>query len=118
MGYRKLSDEELNNYGISQKVIPEALKKHVAKFYPSNTSVVTVIYTSEYNDEYYDNKVASLVCMDENGNELAPIKGKEIKARQEMVGIYLHESYGEGDTEARETETYFIGKLPELYVKE
>lgn len=118
MGYRKLSDEELNNYGISQKEVPAALKSHVVKFYPSNVSVVSVIYSSEYNDEYYDNKVVSLVCMDSNGNEVSPIKGKEIKARQEMVGVYLHESYGDGDTEAKETETYFIGKLPELYVKE
>jgi hypothetical protein len=112
MGYRKLSTEELRSFGINTSDKYKQIIDHVKKYYPNTANRALLLLDSEYDDEYYNNKVKTILVFDKEGNELVPTKGKSLEARNipyigdlEQTNQYLEDIVVYLD-------------VPELYVKD
>lgn len=118
--YRKLTEKEVEAICNSNTNCPEWVQNHINKYYPIAAVKVTVLVDSEYNDEGYDNKYVGLVVFDKDNNELPPIKGKSLEARESFINNAPYCGYSDDEfPEEAENETYLLnGKLPDLYILE
>ena len=116
MEFRKLTDEELKAMGLRNST-PSALGD-LAKYYDlTNAYRGTVVCQSDYNDSTYDIHDAYLIVLDQDGNEIPPIKGKSKEARL-YVSSKSYELFG-GRSEIYDppNDIVFNFKMPELYIK-
>lgn len=60
------------------------VRRYVEEYYPPQANKALVMFSNEYNDEGYDVAVQLILVYDKNDNELVPLKGKSIEARQNL----------------------------------
>ena len=123
MNYRKLNENELKS--LKDVLIAyfkegqsyqndESVKEFVKKYYPTSAAYCTIQYNSEYNDSTWDNVIQTIVVFDKEGNEVTPIKGKELEARKTAARL----SCVEESDEMLEDKTINIKqpRMPDVYV--
>lgn len=112
VGYRKLTAEELESFGFK---VNTKVKNKIKSFYPAASRLI-VCYNSEYDDEYYQNTIASYYVLDINGNEIG-LTRNNLKARNEIISLLQDEFCTDTSNEAKDDMVVLID-MPELYVKE
>jgi hypothetical protein len=117
--YRKLDADDLKSYGIALAGDGQshtAIKKLVEKYYPKSVQRALVIVDNEYNDEYYTVNATSILCYDNKGNIVNPLKGKEVAAMKEVSGMRVCDC---DDYQANPVDDFVVHmETPELYVLE
>lgn len=124
--YRKLSVSEVKELvdrlsGNSNA--PSELTSYVNQYYLKDKAIsAELIYDSEYNDSTYDNKLRYILVRDAEGNELLPLRGKEIDARINIPDIEPPGTCDKYDGTMEPVSSpirYFLkeAKPPELFVK-
>lgn len=117
MSFRKLSNDELNSYGIpTENCAPQILKTYLDTYFKGWARCVVVL-NAEYNDEYYNHSTKCVIAFDAEGNEIVPDKTLSIEARKEVPDAY---DLGVRDEESEDEieDLVFIASIPDLYVKE
>ncbi len=113
--YRKATDAELEGYGIVVNKKYRDLINTIDAVYPGAYKVV-ITFTSEYDDNYYQNSPKYYTVLDKEGNEIG-LKNQHIKRRAqilEMMEKMFPSSYD--NREPQEDVTINLA-YPELYVK-
>ena len=126
--YRKPTEKELKRiylflkgqYETEASEDQAAYKEYAKEFYPKTASSMLISLSSEYNDETYDYRIGFVVVYDKDGEELLPLKGKSVEAREQAFD--LPNPY-EGNECWEEQETEIVVSLSneadfDLYVKE
>lgn len=122
MGFRKLSDTELENLLGAKKASRQLTKimPVIREFYERPDDAVSVIVTvdSEYNDEYYRNSPEYAGVYDGKGHEIHPIPGRERDARRRLRDAVDSDDLVRGQSDDPLGDVVIRLNAPELYVKE
>ena len=117
MTYRKLTEGELAKYGLKINQHKPVID-WVQKNYPKTAVSALVMFSSEYDDNYYSNEIQTVLVYDKDGNELLPLKEKSVTARKSLPDMYyLTSNDGEGTREPLDDLVVLL-TTPELYVKD
>lgn len=120
MGYRKLSKNELNDYGIKVNNGATQLLTLYKKYFDNSVEPIKalILINNDYNDEYYTHEVRGVVFYDALDNELVPLKefSREFHSL-ESFNLDSILGFGEEAEEAIDDQIVFLN-VPDLYVKE
>lgn len=90
--FRPANLRELNHYAQQTKGLVlqkdlETYRNFINRFYPEAAHAVKLTFHCEYNDNWYDNGVATVTVLDEYDNELQPLAGKESESEEAKLGL-------------------------------
>ena len=112
--YRKATDAELEAYGIVVNKKYRDLINTIYAVYPGAYKVV-ITFTSEYDDNYYQNSPKYYTVLDTEGNEIG-LKSQHIKRRTQILEMMEKMFPSSEEREPQEDVTINLA-YPELYVK-